>query len=154
VDQRSVINDTKNYVDGMTSASQNKQREELPICEVVSPSDLPGGYMFEAQLGTKKFLATVPPGGVVRGERFVSPMRELENIQISVPLGSWRDFAMECFSAGAFHPMFCNTLFFPCSKFFIFDRSHPRNIYTTLILPSPSSFISPPLYHQLHWGKS
>ena len=154
VDQRSVINDTKNYVDGMTSASQNKQRDELPICEVVSPSDLPGGYMFEAQLGTKKFLATVPPGGVVRGERFVSPMRELENIQISVPLGSWRDYAMECFSAGAFHPMFCNTLFFPCSKFFMFDRSHPRKIYTTLILPSPSSFISPPLYHQLHWGKS
>jgi Cys-rich protein (TIGR01571 family) len=132
--QRSVVNDTKKYVDGMTSASQNKQRDELPICEVVSPSDLPGGYMFEAQLGTKKFLATVPPGGVVKDQRFVSTMRELENIQISVPLGSWRNFVMECFSDGIFHPLFCNTLFFPCSKlFFVFDRSPPRKIYTTLI---------------------
>jgi hypothetical protein len=119
---QNIIDDTKNYVDAMTSISKNKDQDELPICDVVAPSDLPGGYMFEAQLGTTKFLATVPPGGVVRGQRFVSPMRMLETIQISVPLGSWRDSAAECFNNGIFHPLFCNTIFFPCGKpLFVFS---------------------------------
>jgi len=91
-----------------------RELEELPVCDVVAPSDLPGGYMFEAQLGTKKFLATVPQGGVTKGQRFVSTMRELETIEIPVPLGAWRDEAHECCNDGVFHPLFLNTLFFPC----------------------------------------
>jgi hypothetical protein len=99
---------------------QQQQQSPLPLCDVVAPSDLPGGYMFEAQLGDKKFLATVPVGGVAKGQRFTSTMRELENIQIPVPLGAWRDYPTECFNDGIFHPLFCNTLFFPCSKLFLF----------------------------------
>lgn len=94
----------------------NKAQEELPVCDVVAPSDLPGGYMFEAQLGDRKFLATVPPGGVTKGQRFVSTMKELETIEISVPLGGWRDEACDCFSYGIFHPLFLNTIFVPCSE--------------------------------------
>ena len=115
-------------VDAITSPSmggsinrqqqQQQQQSPLPLCDVVAPSDLPGGYMFEAQLGEKKFLATVPLGGVAKGQRFTSTMREFENIQIPVPLGAWRDYPTECFNDGIFHPLFCNTLFFPCSKFF------------------------------------
>jgi hypothetical protein len=91
--------------------------------------------MFEAQLGTTKFLATVPPGGVVRGQRFVSPMRMLETIQISVPLGSWRDGAVECFNDGIFHPLFCNTIFFPCGQLHVFIiSSRPRTDFDTAIL--------------------
>ncbi|KAL7552234.1 hypothetical protein ACHAWF_015470 [Thalassiosira exigua] len=88
--------------------------DELPVCDVVAPSDLPGGYMFEAQLGSKKFLATVPPGGVSKGQRFASTMRELETIEIPVPLGGWRDGVSECCNDGVLHPLFLNTLCFPC----------------------------------------
>lgn len=95
---------------------QQYQSDELPVCDVVAPSDLPGGYMFEAQLGSKKFLATVPPGGVTKGQRFVSTMQELETIEIPVPLGAWRDGVSECFNDGMCHPLFLNTLFFPCSE--------------------------------------
>lgn len=95
-------------------ASLPNKRDELPVCDVVAPSDLPGGYMFEAQLGSKKFLATVPPGGVTKGQRFVSTMRELETIEIPVPLGAWRDSGRDCFNDGILHPLFLNTLCFPC----------------------------------------
>ena len=99
----------------MASMPNNKNTwDELPVCDVVAPSDLPGGYMFEAQLGSKKFLATVPPGGVTKGQRFVSTMRELETIEIPVPLGAWRDGARECCRDGMCHPLFLNTMFFPC----------------------------------------
>jgi len=100
-------------------ASPKKMSDELPVCDVVAPSDLPGGYMFEAQLGSKKFLATVPPGGVTKGQRFVSTMRELETIEIPVPLGGWRDGVVDCFTDGICHPLFLNSLFVPCSKFWL-----------------------------------
>ena len=98
----------------MASMPNNSNKDELPVCDVVAPSDLPGGYMFEAQLGSRKFLATVPPGGVTKGQRFVSTMRELETIEIPVPLGAWRDGARECCRDGMCHPLFLNTTFFPC----------------------------------------
>lgn len=96
------------------------EAQELPVCDVVAPSDLPGGYMFEAQLGGKKFLATVPPGGVTKGQRFVSTMKELETIEIPVPLGGWRDETCDCVSHGLFHPLLLNTIFVPCSEFHSF----------------------------------
>ena len=86
----------------------------LPMCEVVAPSDLPGGYMFEAQLGSKKFLATVPPGGATKGQRFISTMRELETIEILIPLGAWRDGTRDCLADGLLHPLFLNALCLPC----------------------------------------
>ena len=103
------------HIDAVASMPR-KQLDELPVCDVVAPSDLPGGYMFEAQLGSKKFLATVPPGGVTKGQRFVSTMQELETIEIPVPLGAWRDGIKDCFNDGVCHPLFLNTLFFPCGE--------------------------------------
>lgn len=104
-------------VEMVGSCSENNKQEELPVCDVVAPSDLPGGYKFEAQLGDHKFLAMVPPGGVAKGQRFVSTMQELETIQIPVPLGGWRDTTCDCFSNGIFHPLFLNTIFAPCGEF-------------------------------------
>ena len=100
-----------------TYKPNDKQQEELPVCDVVAPSDLPGGYMFEAQLAGTKFLATVPPGGVTKGQRFVSTMKELETIEIPVPLGGWRDQTCECLNHGVLHPLLLNTLFVPCSEY-------------------------------------
>jgi hypothetical protein len=147
-------------VDATTSPSmggsinrQQQQQSPLPLCDVVAPSDLPGGYMFEAQLGEKKFLATVPVGGVAKGQRFTSTMRELENIQIPVPLGAWRDYPTECFNDGIFHPLFCNTLFFPCSKFFPFVYE----CVVACLLPHSNSCLHSltplSLCIQLHWDK-
>ena len=86
-------------------------------CEVVAPSDLPGGYMFEAQLGSRKFLATVPSGGVTKGQNFVSTMKEMDAIEIPVFMGGWKDGVFECFNAGICHPLLLNGLLFPCSEF-------------------------------------
>ena len=33
--------------------------------------------MFKAQLGARKFLAKVPPGGAPKGQRFASGMQDL-----------------------------------------------------------------------------
>jgi len=85
-----------------------------PTCEVVAPSDLPGGYMFEAQLGSKKFLATVPNGGVTKGQKFLSTMKELDAIEIPVTMGGWNDGLCSCFSAGICHPLLLNGIFLPC----------------------------------------
>ena len=104
---------------GAMAAGIRREPDELPVCDVVAPSDLPGGYMFEVQLGSKKFLATVPPGGVTKGQRFVSTMRELETIEIPIPLGAWRDGIKDCFSDGMCHPLFLNALFLPCSEWLL-----------------------------------
>ena len=92
------------------------RRGGLSTCEVVAPSDLPGGYMFEAQLGSKKFLATVPSGGVIKGQQFVSTMKELEMIEIPVTMGGWKDDLCDCFDIGICHPLLLNGIFFPCGK--------------------------------------
>ena len=81
-------------------------RAKLPVCNVVAPSNLPGGYMFEAQLGARKFLATVPPGGAAKGQRFASAKRDLETIEILVPLSAWRDCGRHCLASGLLHPLF------------------------------------------------
>lgn len=115
-DHQSVLVDSHNV-----EITPYTPRNEMPLCEpeceVVAPGDLPGGYMFEAQIGSKKFLATVPPGGVIKNQIFTSTMRELELIEIHVPLGAWRDGAFDCFTDGVFHSLFLNALFLPCSKF-------------------------------------
>jgi hypothetical protein len=92
---------------------------DMPVCDVVAPSDLPGGYIFEAQLGSRKFLATVPPGGVLKNQIFTSTVGEVESIEIIVPFGAWRDGAMDCFTDGVFHSLFLNALFVPCSEFLV-----------------------------------
>ena len=100
---------------GVSPRSKGRS-SSLSTCDVVAPSDLPGGYMFEAQLGSKKFLATVPSGGVTKGQNFISTMRELDRIEIPITMGGWKDDLCDFFSAGICHPLLLNGIFFPCSK--------------------------------------
>ena len=84
-----------------------------PMVDVIAPADLPAGYTFEAQMGSKRFLATVPPGGVGRGNRFSCPLKSLDRVEIQCPTGSWRDGIFSVFKFGVFHPLVLNSLFVP-----------------------------------------
>ncbi len=122
-DQLNMIADSHNVEITPYTPRNEMPVRDMPVCDVVAPSDLPGGYMFEAQLGSKKFLATVPPGGVLKNQIFTSTVGEVESIeiiQIIVPLGAWRDGAMDCFTDGVFHSLFLNALFVPCSEFLFY----------------------------------
>jgi hypothetical protein len=81
------------------SSSEN----ELPIVDVVAPSDLPGGYQFEAELNGKRFLATVPNGGIRKGQTFYCYMKVTNDE--GIPVGRWRDGPFDCFKYGIRHPM-------------------------------------------------
>jgi len=85
----------------------------LPMVDVIAPADLPAGYTFEAQMGSKRFLATVPPGGVRRGDRFTCPMKSLDRVEIQAPTGRWRDGIFDIFHFGALHPLVLNAIFIP-----------------------------------------
>eukprot|EP00980_Cylindrotheca_fusiformis_P014723 scaffold4009_cov124-Cylindrotheca_fusiformis.AAC.3 len=77
----------------------------LPIVDVVAPADLPGGYMFEAEIDNKRFLATVPNGGVKQGETFTSTMRDIKKKNVGIPSGRWRDGLFDIFKYGRTHPL-------------------------------------------------
>lgn len=96
---------------------------------IVAPSTLPAGYKFEARLGNNTFIATVPAGGVQKGEVFATPMGEEadENyfsdnlltqqqktkVDMVIPHGGWRDELFDCLNDGCFHPMLWNSCFCP-----------------------------------------
>lgn len=84
---------------------------ELPIVDVVAPSDLPGGYQFEAELNDRRFLATVPDGGIRKGQTFYCYMEERNDDEI--PIGRWRDGPFDCFRHGLNHPMLLNSIICP-----------------------------------------
>ena len=93
----------------ITSPSRHSVIEkEKPIVDVVAPSDLPGGYQFEAELNGKRFLATVPAGGVQKGKTFYCYMEETNDAGILV--GRWRDRPIDCFKHGIYHPMLLNSI--------------------------------------------
>jgi len=96
-----------------TSPSRHSVIEgnELPIVDVVAPSDLPGGYQFEAELNNKRFLATVPVGGIRKGQTFYCYMEERNDDEI--PIGRWRDGPFDCFRHGLKHPMLLNSIVCP-----------------------------------------
>jgi len=85
----------------------------VPMVDVVAPADLPGGYHFEAEIEGRRFLATVPNGGVQKGETFSCYMRDLEKVGSDIPVGRWRDSLFDCFKFGCCHGVVCNTLFCP-----------------------------------------
>ncbi|CAB9516026.1 expressed unknown protein [Seminavis robusta] len=87
--------------------------EGVPMVDVVAPADLPGGYHFEAEIEGRRFLATVPAGGVQKGETFSCYMRDLEKVGSDIPVGRWRDGLFDCCSIGCCHPVICNGLFCP-----------------------------------------
>ena len=65
--------------------------------------------MFEVQLGARKFIAMVPPGGASKGQRFASTMRGLKTIEIPAPLCTWRDHGRHFLAKGLLH-----LAHFPC----------------------------------------
>jgi hypothetical protein len=104
-------------VQGDTAGSDGDPRTQpLPMVDVVAPGDLPGGYTFEAEIDGKRFLATVPAGGVRRGETFSSVIRDLEPDDNENPVGRWRDSLLHCFKFGPCHPLVLNAVFCPLSK--------------------------------------
>ena len=90
----------------------------VPMVDVVAPADLPGGYMFEAEIEEHRFLATVPAGGVKKGETFCCYMKDLDKVASDIPVGRWRDSPTDCLQHGLCHPVIWNTLFCPLSKSF------------------------------------
>jgi hypothetical protein len=120
------------YATHTTSSTYTQQRQQsrsqpqsnnldpdlqgLPMVDVVSPADLPGGYEFEAEIEDRRFLATVPAGGVRKGETFSCYMRDLDNVGSEIPVGRWRDGQLDCLTHGVFHPLVLNAVFCPASK--------------------------------------
>jgi hypothetical protein len=90
---------------------------DLPMVDVVAPADLPGGYHFEAEIEGKRFLATVPQGGVQQGETFTCYMRDLDSVAIDIPVGYWRDNLSSFCDFGCCHPVILNSLFCPLGTF-------------------------------------
>jgi hypothetical protein len=100
--------------EGGNDGNLRTQRQQM--VDVVAPADLPGGYTFEAEIDSKRFLATVPAGGVRRGETFSSFMIDLEPDDSDIPVGKWKDSFFDCFKFGACHPLVLNAVFCPISK--------------------------------------
>lgn len=93
------------------SAGSSEENGELPIVDVVAPADLPGGYQFEAELNGKRFLATVPHGGVQKGRTFYCYMIPTDDSKILE--GAWKDSPLDMFKFGYKHPMALNSLLCP-----------------------------------------
>jgi len=87
------------------SETPRVNEKTLPTVDVVAPADLPGGYMFEAEIDNKRFLATVPEGGVKNGETFTSSMRDIKKKNVGIASGRWRDGLMDVFKHGTTHPL-------------------------------------------------
>jgi hypothetical protein len=102
-----------------TKVNMDPSLEGVPMVDVVAPADLPGGYMFEAEIEERRFLATVPAGGVRKGETFCCYMRDLEKVGSEIPVGSWRDNLTDCFQHGTCHPMVWNALYCPLRKYLL-----------------------------------
>jgi hypothetical protein len=99
--------------------------ERVPMVDVVAPADLPGGYHFEAEIEGRRFLATVPAGGVQKGETFSCYMRDLEKVGSDIPVGRWRDGLFDCCRVGCCHAVIWNGLLCPLGKF---DLSFDANL--------------------------
>lgn len=90
-----------------------RTNENEILVDVVAPVDLPDGYTFEARMGEKRFMATVPHGGVSQGQTFQCPMREVEKTEFDIPERRWRDGTFDLCSEGICHPFLCNSIFCP-----------------------------------------
>lgn len=101
----------------LVSEDEEVQKTDIPMVDVIAPADLPGGYNFEAEIEGKRFLATVPSGGVQQGETFTCYMRELDSVAIDIPVGYWKDSFTNLFEYGCCHPVIWNSLFCPLGKF-------------------------------------
>merc|ERR1719223_1578912 len=92
--------------------------------QVVAPSNLEGGFNFQATVDDTTFVVTVPPDGVRQGETINVPHPSAqplvvdaeaipnENI-LSVPNGRWRDGLLSCCGFGCCHPSLICAWCFP-----------------------------------------
>jgi Cys-rich protein (TIGR01571 family) len=90
----------------------NPRDMEVPMVDVVAPADLPEGFQFEAEIQNKLFIATVPAGGVSKGDTFSCYMKEKMR-DSDIPIGRWRDGLFDCLKHGPLHPMLLNSLVCP-----------------------------------------
>jgi len=86
--------------------------------DVMAPMDLPGNYQFQAQTEDHTFRATVPQGGVRKGEVFRSTLLEDEvttkfTVNTSYRMGRWNDGLLDCCKFGPLHASVLNSLFCP-----------------------------------------
>jgi len=100
-------------------------RRQWRIVDIEAPNTLPGGFKFEARLDDEVFIATVPRGGVKKGEIFATRMGDIYGSNedaadrtrvykdMDAPPTRWRDDLFDCFRHGLHHPMLCNTIFCP-----------------------------------------
>lgn len=89
--------------------------------EVVAPSNLAEGYQFPATFGSRSFMVTVPPGGVIGGQKFPVPFPREEdfiNPTIHVPVGHWKDGLWDLFRYGYCHATVWNSCCCVPSKLF------------------------------------
>jgi hypothetical protein len=90
----------------------------MAMIDVVAPANLPEGFTFEAEIDECRFIATVPSGGVRKGETFACYMRDMEMVSDSdIPLRQWRDKLFDCSKHGSTHPMLLNSFFCPLRKY-------------------------------------
>ena len=118
---RSIFDDdTKTVATAPASRPMGKR-----TINVVAPETLPAGFAFEARLGDHVFMATVPEGGVAKGEVFASVINDIDEgadkasvrVRTLLDMGGsknrWRDELLDCFTEGFFHPLICNSIFCP-----------------------------------------
>ena len=95
----------------VSPSRESSEDKELPIVDVVAPSDLPGGYKFEAELNGKRFLATVPIGGIQKGKTFYCYMEPTDDAKVHA--GGWKDSPVDVLKYGYKHPMFVTSMLCP-----------------------------------------
>lgn len=91
------------------------------MVEIVAPTSLREGYTVDAVYNGIPFKATVPPGGVEKGQTFVVPFSPDMMTETPVPneftglssgddapLYQWKDGICDCCRLGVVHPSFLN----------------------------------------------
>ncbi|KAL3802328.1 hypothetical protein HJC23_007153 [Cyclotella cryptica] len=90
----------------------DEQSKDIPVkVHIISPSTLPEGYVFEAEVGApgnkKTISVEVPEGGVVEGQVFLVPLPAdfaVGEPQLNIPTGRWKDGLFDLANAGICHP--------------------------------------------------
>jgi hypothetical protein len=83
--------------------------------KVLSPGSFPEDYQFEAEVEGRAFTATVPKGGVSKGEVFestVTDWRATKYQETGIPHHHWRDGLFDCFRHGIDHPALWTSFIF------------------------------------------
>jgi len=78
--------------------------EPEQLVSVVAPSDMEEGYKFEVEFNGQPFVAETPPGGVVAGQAFLTPLGNYNGPNIKAPSGHWKDGPLDFFALGIFSP--------------------------------------------------